>query len=290
MLDYQRIVDDVRSLLCVQGADAMDFLRAAAADYSIACDEVNERLHQCGSLLRQGLRSEAIQVAEIEPNLLDTTALLDFPERAQWVETAGRCGIAAPTPLLLDVAAELNEAYGLEQPLGTLLQQHRLLALARGPLAARIGVLRALADMDAGNPVWQEDLRIFEEERQKQIAAEVKVATHRQDAAALASLDAELSSPDWRNPPPLELACSASEASTRLRYWDDAIAVRPIGGRIGRRPESFSGDRGPGGPRPVEPDHRHHRLAAAGADRPAGRRRPGLARRTGRGRPETAAV
>jgi hypothetical protein len=219
MLDYQRIVDDVRSLLCVQGADAMDFLRAAAADYSVACDQVNERLHQCGSLLRQGLRSEAIQLAEIEPNLLDTAALLDFPERAQWVEAAGRYGMGAPTPLLLDVAAELNEAYGLEQPLTTLLQRHRLLALGRGPLSARIGVLRALADMDAANPVWQEDLRTFEEERQKQIAAEVRAATQRQDAAALAALDEELSDPLWRNPPPTELAKSAGEAHNRLRYW-----------------------------------------------------------------------
>lgn len=219
MLDYQRIVDDVRSLLCVQGADAMDFLRAAAADYSVACDEVNERLHQCGSLLRQGLRSEAIQVAEIEPNLLDVAALLDFPERPQWVEASVRYGIAAPTPLLLDVAAQLNEAYALEQPLVALLQRHRLLALAREQLPARIDVLRRLAALDVNNPVWQEDLQTFEQERHKQLLAEVEAAARAGDMSALASLHTELSDPEWQNPPPAELANSAEEAHTRLRYW-----------------------------------------------------------------------
>jgi hypothetical protein len=219
MLDYQRIVDDVRSLLCVQEADAMDFLRAAAADYSVACDEVNERLHQCASLLRQGLRSEAIHLAEIEPNLLDVTALLDFPERPQWDAMTSRCGIAAPTPLMIEAAAALNEAYALERPLSALLQQHRLLALARGPLTARIKVLRRLAALDANNPIWHEDLQTFEQERQKQIQEEVKVAAQAGDSDALASLDAELSSPDWKNPPPPALLKSAAEAKRALHYW-----------------------------------------------------------------------
>src|SRR5437763_812023 len=106
MLDYQRIVDDVRNSLFSHSADGMDFLRAAAADYSIACDEVNDRLRQCGTLLRQGLRSESIQLADIEPNLLDVVAILDFPERDLWIETSGLYGLAPPTPLMLDVAAE----------------------------------------------------------------------------------------------------------------------------------------------------------------------------------------
>jgi len=219
MLDYQRIVDDVRSSLYSHSAEGMDFLRAAAADYSVACDEVNERLRQCGSLLRKGLRSEAIQLCEIDPNALDVVAILDFPERDQWIELSKRNGLAPPTPLMLDVAAELNEAYAIEQPLAALLQRHRLLALAHGPLSARIQVLRQLAELDANSSVWQEDLRTFEQERQKQIQAEVEAAARAGDTAALASLDAELSSPEWKNPPPPALAKSAAEATTTLHYW-----------------------------------------------------------------------
>lgn len=219
MLDYQRIVDDIRSLIGTHDAEEMDFLRAAAADYSVACDEVCERLTQCGALLRQGLRSEAIQLCEIEPNLLDIVALLDFPEYSAWIETANRCGIATPPALPLDVAASLNEAYALEQPLAALLQQHRLLALTHGTLQSRIQVMQRLAELDGNNPVWQEDLAIFEKERQKQLQTEVEAAVRAGDSDALVALDAELSGPQWRNPPPPELAKLAAESHTRLRYW-----------------------------------------------------------------------
>ncbi len=230
MLDYQRIVDDVRSSLYSHSAEGMDFLRAAAADYSVACDEINERLRKCGSLLRQGLRSEAIQHGEIDPNVLDVVAILDFPERDQWIELAKRNNIAPPTPLMLDVAAELNEAYAVEQPLAALLQHHRLLALAHGPLSTRIQVLRKLAELDANNPVWQDDLRTFEQERQKQIQAEVEAAGRAKDTAALASLDAELSSPDWKNPPPPALATSAAQTKTTLHYWEVQTQLEQLAG------------------------------------------------------------
>ncbi len=90
MLDYQRIVDDVRSTMFSNSMEGVDFFRSAAADYAVACDDVNERLRQCGKLLRQGLRSEAIQLADSEPILLDVVATLDFPERMQWEQIVAR--------------------------------------------------------------------------------------------------------------------------------------------------------------------------------------------------------
>jgi hypothetical protein len=113
----------------------------------------------------------------------------------------------------------LNQAYALEQPLSALLQRHRLLALARAPLSGRIEVLRKLAELDVNNAIWQEDLQVFETERQKQIRAEVETATRTGDTATLATLDAELSSLDWKTPLPADLVRSAAEAQTRLHYW-----------------------------------------------------------------------
>ena len=223
MLDYQRIVDDVRSTLDSQGVDAIDFLRAAAADYSMACDEANERLSQCGALLRKGLRSEAIQLCEIEPNLLDVVATLDFPERGDWIEAAKHCGIVPPSALMLDVAAELNEAYALEQPLAALLEQHRLLALARGSLSKRIHVLRGLADLDVNNPVWQEDLKIFENERQKQLQAEVEAAERSGDANRLAALHARTCQPRMEK----SASCGSGQFGRRGTH-KTAILVDPI--------------------------------------------------------------
>ena len=88
MLDYQRIVDDVHSACFNNGQDGDDFLQGVAADYSLAIDEANERLRQCGALFRKGLRSEAIQLCEIEPNLLEIVEILDFPERESWDEAS----------------------------------------------------------------------------------------------------------------------------------------------------------------------------------------------------------
>src|SRR5688572_10134682 len=107
MIDYSRIVDDLRSAMGSASPEWVDFLRAAAADYSVACEEVNERLRRCGEYLRKGLRSEAIQLAEIEPTLLDCVALLDFSEREQCNHVLSQYGIRQLSPLLLDVAADL---------------------------------------------------------------------------------------------------------------------------------------------------------------------------------------
>ena len=57
-----------------------------ASRYSEACTEVNQRLGNCQRLLQQGLRSEAIQLADSEPKLLDASTAVDFPERSTWDE------------------------------------------------------------------------------------------------------------------------------------------------------------------------------------------------------------
>jgi len=204
MLDYQRIVDEVRTTFDANsnGLEAIDLVRASAADYAVACDEVNARLQQCGTYLKKGFRSEAIQLCEVEPNLLETVATLDFPERAAWQGMLGRLGIASPSRLLMDVAAELNEAYAIEQPLAALLQRHRLLAFARAALPLRIQVLRRLAEVDPNNPVWQEDLQTFQAERCRQIQEEALAAAGAGDTAALAALEAELRGDGWLESPP----------------------------------------------------------------------------------------
>jgi hypothetical protein len=205
MIDYSRIVDDLRSAICSANPEWVDFLRSAAADYAVACEEVNERLRRCGEYLRKGLRSEAIQLAEVDPNLLDCVAILDFPERTQCCEILAQYGIRTPTPLMLDVAADLNEAYSIERPMAALLQRHRLLALAHSPLRLRIGVLRELAKVDANNTIWQEDLIEFERERLKEFQQEVAEASQRADLPMLTALEKELRTNGWQELPPPQL-------------------------------------------------------------------------------------
>ena len=192
MLDYQRIVDDVRSVLFIDSRDGDDFLQGAAADYSLAIDEANERLRQCGTLLRKGLRSEAIRLCEVEPNLLDVVEILDFPERDNLNELLSLHHLSSPATLMLDVAANLNEAYALEKPLATLLERHRLLAMSHAPIKLRAETLRSLAVADPENPIWDQDVRTFEEERVKELQQEVPQAIANRDVTTLNALGAEL--------------------------------------------------------------------------------------------------
>ncbi len=231
MLDYQRILDDVHVSLDSTSGETLDLLRSAAGDYRMACEEVNERLRRCDSFLRRGLRSEAIQLAEIEPVLLDIVTMLDFPDRPQWNNLLAQHGIAPGPSLSLDLAGELNEAYAHERPLAGLLAQHRLLALARSPLRTRIQVLRQLAEQDAQNAIWREDLSTYEHERQRQLHKEVTAASEAGNLAVLTSLDEELRGDPWLEPPsPGLLVSGAAEDAApgcsgirRDKSWNNSL-------------------------------------------------------------------
>src|SRR4051812_28745914 len=69
-----------------------------AMAYAAACVEVNSRLAQCQRLLQQGLRAEALHLAEEAPDLLETVLSLDFPERPLWNDIVSQYDLAvAPT-------------------------------------------------------------------------------------------------------------------------------------------------------------------------------------------------
>jgi DNA-binding FrmR family transcriptional regulator len=244
MLDYQRIVDDVRSALINNGQDGDDFLHGAAADYSLAIDEVNERLRQCGAFLRKGLRSEAIQLCEVEPNLLDVVGILDFPERDTWNELLALHSLSSPSALLVDVAANLNEAYAIEQPLATLLQRHRLLALSHAPIRLRVETLRSLADADPENAIWDQDVRTFEEERVKELQREVPQAIARHDTAALSALAAELEHSAWRIDSPVALIQQIAVARSNAARQKGLAELREAADGLNTKHAEFDVDGG----------------------------------------------
>lgn len=212
MIDYQRVVEDLRNALYAASAGQAESLPATAEAYSQACHAINERLRQCGALLRQGLRSEAIQQCELEPNLLDLVAMLDFPERQQLPEFLQYFNLPQAPQLLVEEAALLNEAYAAQQPLEALLEQHRLLALARGPLSRRIGVLRQIAELDMNNPIWPEDIAVFEAERLSQIQRELNRAARSNDRDTLEALRDEVTTSAWHTSPPPNLRTQVERA------------------------------------------------------------------------------
>jgi len=248
MPDHDQLVDQIRAF--VQSADQTrsPALEALAASYAEACGEVGRRLSKCHGLLRQGLRSEAIQLAETSPRLLDQLAALDFPERAAWDEVVQMYDLLPAPPIPVESASFLNEAYAEEDPLQDLLRSHRRLALVRAPLSERIRVMRKLAALDPNNPIWPEDLQTFEKTRFSQIEGEATRAEKAGDAEAIGRLLAELEGQTWLETPPESLMKPLKRLNAKLqgqrnlekladfeRRLGDAFSARDaIRGRIAR--------------------------------------------------------
>jgi hypothetical protein len=75
MADFHRIVEQIRTTLHSGDPGHNVRLAGLATAYAEACAEAAQRLGRCHRLLQQGLRSEAIQLAESEPKLLDSLAI-----------------------------------------------------------------------------------------------------------------------------------------------------------------------------------------------------------------------
>ena len=205
MTEIQRVVDELRFVLQREVVEQTEELAGLVRQYSAHCHDANLRLRRCDECLKQGLRSEALHLAEATPNLLDVIAVLDFAERDQLIEVVGMYFFTPPEPLLLDVASALNEAYAQHEPLQKLLESHRLLALGRSPLPQRLSVLRSLAALDEASPHWDLDVREMERARLRELEADSRSAAQRGDAAALKTLLGEVQAADWRETVPASL-------------------------------------------------------------------------------------
>jgi hypothetical protein len=202
-----------------------ELLEPLALEYGRMVSEANRRLEECVAFLRRGLRSEALQRAAIKPHVLDVATELDFPEIADWVEILQLYGIELPENLDRDAVARLNEAFVEEQPLEELLRQHRRMAIAKAPLAWRVGVLRKIAAIDMMNPVWIDDLKDWEVARINQITQEWKSADQSNlPLEDIVKLREELESSAWIVKPPEDLTREISKTA-KLRVHESKIAV-----------------------------------------------------------------
>src|SRR5262245_3180842 len=231
--DPHQIVEQIRAILHAGDPARNGRLGALATAYAGACHEVAQRLGRCHRLLQQGLRSEAIQLAESEPNLLETWAALDFPERAEWDDLVQLHDLEPAPRLPIEPARLLNEAYAEENPLQDLLRRHRRLALQRAPLRSRIAVLRRLAAQDPGNAIWVDEQRTYESVRLLQIQDEAAEAVRHHDAEALARLAAEVEQPEWAEPPSPALIQSLHRANTELRDEQARAVLEDVAARLG---------------------------------------------------------
>lgn len=232
MTDLQRVIDELRFMVQGDVVEQGEALQRLVDEYAEACREANVRLRQCDELLKQGLRSEALHLAEAAPNLLDLVGALDFPERGELAEVLTLSLIPQPEPLRLDAATVLNEAYSQHEPAKALLEKHRFLALARSPLSERLTVLRSLADVDPGTLHWDTDVREMERARLREIAAACQAAAAEENAGTLRELLVETEAPVWREEIPEDLRKSLRQSAGRLTRADACRRLTDLEARL----------------------------------------------------------
>jgi hypothetical protein len=215
MSQAQQIIGKIRDLLdTADQSQTPEFMDAATA-YLELCRSTNERLRRCAQLLRQNLRTEAIHIAEADPNLLDQVAILDFPERQAWREMCVAQGMTPPPALDIDASAELNEAYAQVQPLETLLARHRQLALSLAPVHERLTIMRQLAELDPGSLFWEQDIKQFEDARLDELRQEINQPGLEEITAE--RLKREIDTVPWRINFPADLKKTSDLLVSRLR-------------------------------------------------------------------------
>ncbi len=232
MADYHEIVEQIRTALHAGAAPQNGRLAGLASAYADACADAAHRLARCQRLLQQGLRSEAIQLAEAEPKLLDSLAVLDFPERPEWDDLVQMHDLAPAPRIPLEPARLLNEAYAEEDPLQDLLRRHRRLALQRAPLRQRIAVLRQLAVQDPNNAIWTDDLRAFEQVRMLEIQDEASEALRQHDPERLGRLVAEVEQSGWVDQPSRPLVQSLRKVDAQMKAERARAELEDLAGRM----------------------------------------------------------
>jgi hypothetical protein len=121
-----------------------------------------------------------------------------------------------PPPLQIDRAAQLNDAYGQDEPLAHLYAAHRRLALSHGPLGQRLEVMRQLSQADP-SPFWDKDIRQFEQARFKQLRVMFASAVSAKDSNAVREVASEVLDSPWLEQPPQDLASAAREVHDRVQ-------------------------------------------------------------------------
>lgn len=180
----------------------------------------NKRLRECDALLAEGHRSEAIQLAEQEPNLLEVVSILDFPELPEWNDFVAELGLTVTPELQIDIATDINSAYSEDEPLERLLRKFRVLSLARAPLRSRIDLLRQIAKRDPGTAYWKDDLRSYEEVRIRQIADESRAAVSSRDVSRIRTISEELHKKPWSVKPDRRVMDKIDAAMAEIKKLD----------------------------------------------------------------------
>lgn len=195
--EIHELLESVRVTLASSMNPNKEELQGLHGELDKEIRSANRRLRECDALLAEGHRSEAIQLAEQEPNLLEVVSILDFQELPEWNDFVAELGLTVTPELQIDIATDINAAYSEDEPLDRLMQKFRVLSLARAPLRSRIDLLRKISKRDPGTSYWHDDLKAYEESRLRQIKDEMRDALNKSRINDIRDLSTELHKKPW---------------------------------------------------------------------------------------------
>jgi hypothetical protein len=104
-----RVVGDILELLSnkVDGLPVDDI----ASAYARRREEATQRLGGCAVALRKGDETQALRLAEADPQLMDFITQLMFPEEPQWLDYCKKKKLPVPQPLDQRTIQNLQELY-----------------------------------------------------------------------------------------------------------------------------------------------------------------------------------
>ncbi len=228
-MSHLEIVEQIGSYLTSKNAPWSEELTEVAAEYAMICREANDRLRRCMDYLRRGMRSEAVHLAGCLPSLLELVPALHLAEFEQWSAACLAAAVPPPPRLQVERVKELESAQERERELQPWLTRHRILALACADARERLGLARALAEKDPGNPCWMENVRELEATRLREMHLEAKHAFRERDLKALEAIPVELNAQAWLTPIPDDLRLGLQAAMKKLRV---DVAVEALDGLL----------------------------------------------------------
>lgn len=239
---YRKLAAEIEDAIDREGMTIEETIELAV-EYATACEAVNARLQEIVALLNQGLITEAIELAEQPPRVLDLYNQLDLPNLDRWLDRLLVDDIELPPRLLTDAAEQLEDAYDDLRRLGPLLERHRIAALANAPLRFRIELLYRLKESDPTNPIWPVDIEALEMARVEQMRQEFLEAKENADIPAMKQLAREASG-NWSIALPNELRTAILRT---LKKGSSLLArkeMKPIAAELNEALIAFDADRG----------------------------------------------
>ncbi len=191
MIAARRTVRAIRQILESSAAPDPARGKTLAAEYARFCSEANSRLRTCATYVDRGMSSEAVNLAQNDPDLLRLAELLDFPEAGYWQEYAERRKWPVAEAIEEEPLRKLRAAQSSETAREPLVKQYRA-AIRRRDDADCIETLRRLREIEPENDNWLEDLQRFEKKRMAALEAECRKALAEDDIPRLGDLLDEL--------------------------------------------------------------------------------------------------